>query len=56
MNSARRCLLVTFAAAQGHRVATISNYHSLLCSNGRIARRRDARRDCAVQPNQCHNN
>src|ERR1700674_1141427 len=44
-----------FGAAQGHRVATIRNYHSLFCSTGRIARPRDARWDCAVQPSQCHN-
>src|ERR1700730_6378902 len=48
-------LSAVFEAAQGHRVATISNYHRLFCSNDRIARRRIGGLDCAVQPSQCHN-
>src|SRR3984893_12946674 len=44
-----------FGAAQGHRVATISNYHRLFCSSGRIVGRRVVDLDCAVQPSQRHN-
>jgi len=52
LNRSLLCLCAATSAAQRHGISSISNHHSLFCSESRVAGVGSGSRDCAVQRSQ----